>query len=95
MKNETKAKVSARSNIAFRITPEEAMELIRNLASFAADGKTFDVNVHTQSDSWDKDYPVAVISVGGFHNLSCNLKWATTGNGEEMTVHYNAQEAKA
>jgi hypothetical protein len=60
MNTNTEVKLPATNGIAFSVTPEQAMELISYLASWAKDGKTFDVTVNTQSNGWDSPAPVAV-----------------------------------
>lgn len=85
----TKTKLPAINGIAFQLTPEQAMELIKNLASYATDGKTFDVMIHTQSSGWNIETPVAAITVGGFYNMNAPLKWSYTDNGDKQTIHYD------
>jgi hypothetical protein len=88
-------KLPAINGIAFTITPEQAMELIKNLASYATDGKAFDVMIHTQSSGWDIENPVAAITVGGFYNMNTPLKWSYTDNGDKQIIHYDSTTAGA
>jgi hypothetical protein len=90
-----KVKLPAINGIAFTITPEQAMELIKNLSSYAIDGKPFDVSVHTQSSGWDIEAPIAAITVGGFFNLNAPLKWSYTDNGDKQVIHYDTKPAGA
>jgi hypothetical protein len=91
----TNTKLPAITGIAFTITPEQAMELIKNLASYAADGKLFDVSIHTQSSGYEIEGPVAGVAVGVFHSLNAPLKWSYTDNGDKQTIHYDSTTAGA
>lgn len=93
---ETEVKVPTTVNaIAFNVTPEQAMELIKNLASYAIDGKPFVVTVNTQSTSWDDETPKAVVSCGGFMRVNSELLWSYTGNGDNRVIHYDGTKAGA
>lgn len=83
-------KLPTTSGIAFTITPEQAMELIKNLSSYATDKKPFDVMIHTQSSGWDIESPVATVTVGGFYNMNAPLKWSYTDIGNKQVIHYDA-----
>ena len=89
---ETKVEVNA---IAFNLTPEQAMELIKNLASYAIDGEPFVVTVNTQSSNWDDETPMAVISCGGFMRVNSELLWSYTGNNGNRVIHYDGTKAGA
>jgi hypothetical protein len=91
----TEVKLPATNGIAFSVTPEQAMELISYLASWAKDGKTFDVTVHTQSKGWASDLPVAVVGFGGFQKVNAELQWAYTGNGDNQVIHYDSTKVGA
>jgi hypothetical protein len=95
MNTKTEVKLPATNGIAFSVTPEQAMELISYLASWAKDGKTFDVTVNTQSNGWDSESPVAVVGFGGFQRVNAELKWAYTGTGENQVIHYDSTKVGA
>ena len=90
METTTELKISATNGIACTLTPQQALELIKNLASYATDGKPFDLVIHTQSTSWDSKTPVASIGFGGFYNTNAQLKWSYTGSNDNQVIHYDA-----
>jgi len=81
-------KLPVTSGISLTLTPEQAMELIKNLSSYAMDGKPFEVTVKTANESWASDTPVAVISCGGFMEVSADLNWSYTSENKVDTIHY-------
>jgi hypothetical protein len=95
MNTQAEVKLPATTGIAFTVTPEQAMELIKNLASYAIDGKPFEVTVHTQSKSWNNETPVAVVSCGGFMRVDADLLWSYTGNGDNQVIHYDSTKVGA
>jgi hypothetical protein len=90
MNTTTAQKLSAVNGIACTITPEQAMELIKNLSSYALDGKPFDLTIYTGSTSWDSETPVASIGFGGFYNTNAKLKWSYTGSHDNKVIHYDS-----
>jgi hypothetical protein len=82
--------LTATTDIQLVLTPQKAMELIRTLSTYAADGKDFEVTVRTRSESYDSDIPVGIIGVG-MSQTSGSLNWATTRNQDkELTIHFDA-----
>lgn len=95
METSTEFKLPAVNGIGFTLTPMQAIELIERLASYAKDGKDFEMNVYTQSNSWDSETPVALVGFGGLHKISADLKYAYTGNKDEQVIHYDSTKVGA
>jgi hypothetical protein len=95
MNTETQVKLPVNLGIAFTVTPEQAMEMIKHLASYAIDGKPFEVLVQTASSSWSSDTPVANVTCGGFMKVSSELKYSYTTENKVETVHYDAEKVGA
>jgi hypothetical protein len=87
-----KTELTATNQIAFELTPAQTMELIKNLSSYAMDGKTFRAWISTSSTGWDSKTPVATISCNGFMNLNANLLWSATSINGEQTLHYDSTD---
>lgn len=92
---DTTTKLSAVNGIGCTLTPQKAIELISQLAQYAKDGRDFEMNVYTQTDSWDSDSPVALIGFGGLHKVSADLKWSYTGTKDQQVIHYDASKVDA
>jgi hypothetical protein len=91
----TEYKLPAVNGIGFTLTPAQAIELIERLASYAKDGKDFEMNVYTQSSSWDSETPVALVGFSGLHKISAELKYAYTGSKDEQVIHYDSTKVGA
>jgi hypothetical protein len=91
----TAVKLPVISGIAFTVTPEQAMEMIKHLSSYAIDGKPFEVLVHTASESWSSDTPVATVTCGGFMRVQSELKYSYTTENKVETVHYDSTKVGA
>ncbi len=91
MKTSTPVKLPVNTGIAFNVTPEQAMEMIKHLSTYAMDGKPFEVLVQTASNSWTSDTPVANITCGGFMKVSSELKYSYTAENKTETVHYDIE----
>lgn len=91
MNTTTPVKLPVITGIAFTVTPEQAMEMIKHLSTYAMDGKSFEVLVQTASNSWTSDKPVANVTCGGFMKVSSELKYSYTTENKKETVHYDIE----
>jgi len=88
----TKA-ITSENYISFTLTPQEAMELIRNIASSAAKGIDFSISVHTADISFSHDAPTAAVMVDRFYNIKLPLLHSQT-QGETLQVHFTTQASE-
>ena len=90
--NTTKKTVIAENYILFALTPQTAMELIRNIASSASKGRDFTMSVHTADISFSHDVPTASVTVDGFYDIKLPLVHSQT-QGESLQVHFTSEGA--
>lgn len=95
METSTVETLPALSGIGFNLTPNQALELIAKLSTYALDGTSFEVVVETASKSYDSKNPVASIHFGGISRINAELNWSYTFdmNDELNTIHFDTDKA--
>ena len=79
--------------VQFALNPQQAMELIKSLASYAMSGEEFVVNMITKSESWESEGPCVQIAVNGFMTQEAKLNWSVVNSEEGQEVFYAKEGA--
>jgi hypothetical protein len=85
-------KIEKQVGVQFALTPQEAMEFIKSIASYAMKGETFAVTAFTKSQSFGQQGPAVEISINGSMAQTVELVWSSVASEEGIEVQYGKEE---